>query len=87
MSLKDCPECGQSVSGAAVTCPGCGHPLKKPKQALVSRPLGLILQLIGACMIFWGITLFMGPVTGGKIAGLFGGFFLVYVGGRTKARL
>ena len=26
--LQPCPECGQMLSPAAITCPGCGHPLK-----------------------------------------------------------
>lgn len=28
MALKNCPECGASVSDRARDCPGCGYPLK-----------------------------------------------------------
>ena len=27
MALINCPECGRSVSTAAASCPGCGHPI------------------------------------------------------------
>jgi len=29
MALINCPECKQSVSDQAATCPKCGYPLKK----------------------------------------------------------
>lgn len=30
MALKDCPECGKSVSTEAFSCPHCGKPLRRP---------------------------------------------------------
>ena len=32
MALIKCPDCGQSFSKAATTCPHCGCPIKKQQQ-------------------------------------------------------
>jgi len=88
MALKDCPECGKSVSVQATACPSCGHPLKKAKKPLVSRPLGFVLQLIAAVLILWGLAYFLDPqgsVTS-AILKFAGGAILLYIGGRSKAR-
>lgn len=29
MALIKCPECGKEISDSAVSCPGCGHPMKQ----------------------------------------------------------
>ena len=29
MALIKCPECGKQISNAAISCPGCGFPIKK----------------------------------------------------------
>lgn len=36
MALISCPECKQSVSDQAPTCPTCGYPIKKPEYKFVS---------------------------------------------------
>ena len=89
MALQNCPECGHQVFDAAVTCPNCGHPLKKEKRPLVSKPLGVVLQLAAAGLILFGIGSFLGesgdPTT--PMLAIVIGFTLLLIGGRTKARL
>lgn len=29
MALIKCPECGKEISDSAISCPGCGHPMKQ----------------------------------------------------------
>lgn len=48
MAIKNCPECGQSISTAARTCPHCGYPLRngrKPRSAIGTVLLGLVIVL------------------------------------------
>lgn len=37
MAIINCPECGKSVSDKAVSCPGCGNPLRRaePQQVTI----------------------------------------------------
>ena len=88
MSLTTCKACGREVSTEAVSCPGCGQPFKKEKKALVSRPLGFLLQLAAAGLILWGLFGFVnaGDVYGAVVK-LVVGAGLLFVGGRTKARV
>lgn len=88
MTLTTCKACGREVSVEAVSCPGCGQPLKKEKKALVSRPLGFLMQLAAAGVLFWALVAFVAEhdVAGGVIKLVLGGV-LLYVGGRTKARV
>lgn len=89
MALKNCPECEKEVSSEAAACPHCGHPLKKQKKALVSRPAGLVLQLVAVVLFIVAFSKFVGDQAdpaGAVVAGI-GGLVLLYVGGRTKARV
>lgn len=33
MGLIECPVCEKNVSSQAVSCPNCGHPIKKPRKS------------------------------------------------------
>lgn len=35
MTLISCPECGQSISDEAYSCPHCGKPMRRPPTAVV----------------------------------------------------
>lgn len=52
MDLKPCTACGRQISPAAVTCPGCGHPIKPaiapPATAAPSTGCGTLLLGIAA---------------------------------------
>lgn len=42
MAIIHCPECNNSVSDQATTCPKCGYPIIKPiagTSAIISKPL------------------------------------------------
>lgn len=54
MALRDCPECRQPVSSAAVACPHCGHPLQRPQRRGVRRELLLVLAVVVVCAMFYG---------------------------------
>ena len=89
MALKKCPECGKDVSTAALSCPGCGFLLKKEKKPFVSRPAGCVLQLVSLVLFIAAGFKFMDKppdLVGGVILGIIG-FILLYIGGRTKARI
>lgn len=45
-----CPSCGASVSAQAYDCPGCGHPLRKPRRG----PFGWLAK-----WLFIGFNVFM----------------------------
>jgi hypothetical protein len=87
VALKNCLQCDHEVSGAAAICPSCSHPLKKQKKPLVSRPLRIFLQLTAAGVLFAEVMRYAdGNISGAISMGIIG-LFLLYVGGRTKARL
>lgn len=62
--LKNCPECNQPVSTAAVTCPACGYPIQKSRSPTNSgiptpspadrlrRPWGLLSVFFLAAYLF-----------------------------------
>jgi hypothetical protein len=54
--LINCPSCNKSVSSDALSCPACGHPLKKPKKPLFTKPAGCAVQLVGAGIILFALT-------------------------------
>lgn len=54
MALRDCPECRQPVSSAAVACPHCGHPLQRPQRRGVRRELLLVLVIVAVFAMFYG---------------------------------
>jgi hypothetical protein len=56
MTLINCPSCSKSISPAATSCPDCGHPLKKQKRPLFSKPAGCAVQLVGAFVILLGLS-------------------------------
>ena len=45
MALKKCPACGNEVSTGAVTCPKCGHVLKK-KTSCLGVVIGVVIIAI-----------------------------------------
>ena len=54
---------------------------------LVSRPLGFLMHLAAAGVLFWALIAFVAghDIAGGVIKLVLGGV-LLYVGGRTKAQ-
>lgn len=56
-SLANCPTCGRSVSTAAPTCPGCGHPFQpsKPRRSPLRTVTYLLIIAAGAYLAwrFW----------------------------------
>jgi hypothetical protein len=52
MALVKCPQCSHEVSGAAASCPNCGHPFKKMFE--VKRP---------GCAIILGLALFFAVIS------------------------
>jgi hypothetical protein len=56
MALINRPSCDKNISSEAVSCPECGHPLRKQKRPLFSKPAGCFVQLIGAGLIIWGLA-------------------------------
>ena len=55
MTLVDCPECSQSISDAAQSCPSCGYPLNHPQGnsgRKVVLVIALVLGLFGAIVGF-----------------------------------
>jgi uncharacterized paraquat-inducible protein A len=88
MALTECKECGANVSKKAASCPNCGNPITPPKKTMVSKPLGCILQLAALFLIMFGIAILRDPTGGASgIVMLMMGAVLLFVGGRTKARL
>ncbi len=49
MALQKCPECNNSVSTIAESCPQCGYPIRAKKIA-VTRPV----EQVG--LTFWGVV-------------------------------
>lgn len=43
--MTRCPTCKHGVSAKAVTCPGCGHPLRDPHRRLKWLVIGLLAVL------------------------------------------
>ena len=62
--------------------------MKKQKKPLVSRPLGVILQLAALVISFTAITNFLAPEPEYflGVMKVFFGLALLFLGGRTKAR-
>ena len=42
MSLVDCPSCGKTVPGRAVSCPRCGHRFKHEQLFSLNDPMRVI---------------------------------------------
>ena len=68
MALKQCPECGHTVSTQAEACPGCGFPMREsPVLDYVQRRvhLGLYLSWLslstGALLFLIGLVIPSGP--------------------------
>jgi hypothetical protein len=65
MELVKCPACGRDVSPAALTCPGCGHPLKSappsrpppPPPPPKSSSSGCMTLLVGGIALFFFFVL------------------------------
>jgi hypothetical protein len=87
MALIECPDCGGYVSSAASACPYCGRPLKKVKPP-VSRPAGIVLQLIAAGLLVNALMDFIDPGEADEITytKLLFGFILLVIGSRITAR-
>ena len=89
MALKPCPECGNEVSKEAASCPKCGHPLKKEKKPMVSRPAGLVLQLIALGLFIAAALRFFDESSdpgGAIVLGLVALVFLYLGGGQRPGR-
>lgn len=71
-----CPNCGKQVSDQAVSCPGCGHPLKPLRPAQVSSRSRLVAILMCFFVGVLGIHRFyVGKIgTGIGMILTFGGF-------------
>jgi len=65
MALIKCPECGNSISEHAPTCPHCGIP-KKSKKSLIRGPAGKLSskEKIVLFTIIIGMLLFYAWITG-----------------------
>jgi hypothetical protein len=77
MSLIKCPDCENSVSKTAITCPNCGRPTKSHDLG-VPAVAGLIMMLVGA-FVYAPV-----PPLGGFLLTtgwlfLFGRIFVIYV--------
>ena len=48
MALKPCPECGNSVSTRADSCPKCGFPLNSQQMKPIKEE--------GSGLTFWGVV-------------------------------
>lgn len=48
MALIPCPACQHQVSTEAVSCPQCGHPLKRGKGAIDGSTIGKVATVAGA---------------------------------------
>lgn len=49
---RDCPRCGQKVSGGNSICPHCGAELPRAFRSNLLVVLGLALTLIGGVIMF-----------------------------------
>lgn len=75
MALVKCPECETEVSSAASSCPGCGHPISKPKPKGTAQATLAVLLGIGACWLWFGPRLyFIFPMD----SAIFGAVLLAY---------
>jgi len=52
VSQRECPRCGQRVSGSHSACPHCGAKLPNPARVNQMALLGLLLVLIGGVAFF-----------------------------------
>lgn len=46
MAMMNCPECGREVSDKAKSCPNCGTPIKKLKNALSVWEKAIIITIV-----------------------------------------
>lgn len=53
MSLTKCPSCQTEVSSTALTCPKCGHVLRKPKRSLFGKLCLWSFYLWNILMVIW----------------------------------
>lgn len=67
MALISCPECGQSVSGTAFSCPHCGYRRVQSIQSITLGRLllyGLVFSIMTSPWIFFlGVMTFSGSMT------------------------
>lgn len=56
MSLMKCPSCNTEVSSTALTCPKCGHVLRKPKRSLFGKLCLWSFYIWNALMILWIVS-------------------------------
>lgn len=70
MKLMNCPSCGNEVSDQAVTCPKCGHPLKKETQPQVKKKKGrgCLITIVAVIAFFAIMAIIAGGVFGGNKA-------------------
>ncbi len=53
MATLPCPSCGKDVSDKAFDCPGCGHPLRKPKRGFFGKVFKGLFILFNILMLVW----------------------------------
>jgi hypothetical protein len=62
MALINCDECGNQVSDKAVSCPGCGAPIKQVQPVRVkrgSRNVGCLTVFVALFIVFYVASSFM----------------------------
>lgn len=52
-AVTACPSCDNTVSPRAFDCPGCGHPLRKPKRGFFGKIFKWLLILFNVLMVVW----------------------------------
>jgi uncharacterized membrane protein YvbJ len=52
MALISCPECRREISDQALSCPGCGYPIKA-KSEQTSFPTGTAVKTAGGVFAAW----------------------------------
>ncbi|PIE16349.1 MAG: hypothetical protein CSA68_02675 [Rhodobacterales bacterium] len=53
MATVPCPSCGKEISDKAFDCPGCGHPIRKPKRGLFGKLFKWSFILFNIFMVWW----------------------------------
>ncbi|MFG0917236.1 hypothetical protein [Pseudomonas sp. CJQ_11] len=55
MPLIDCPDCHREISASAVTCPGCGRPMFRPRRQSLAFSALKNFIVAGACFgaLYW----------------------------------
>ncbi|MCI8326700.1 MAG: hypothetical protein HFI37_02870 [Lachnospiraceae bacterium] len=57
--LMKCPDCGKEISYSAKSCPNCGCPIRKGKEELPIKKIGITLAVVIVFIIF-GIGIVLG---------------------------